>query len=232
MNKYYILFFLINILISQNSGVITYNYKSNLEIDEEKLNNNEAFRLLKSVDNDSENFTYSLNFSDGITEFKVNEMPSDEMSILTQMRLKGISNLYADYVKDTLYFKNSLGINSYHISKISDIKWNLTDESKLISDKLCFKATTEFVMKRVTGEKKILITAWYCPEIPISYGPYNFGGLPGLILELIHGKFSFVVSKIELGKKVDVNLPNFKRIMSFDEYIQEFKKKNPYTDMH
>ena len=36
----------------------------------------------------------------------------------------------------------------------------------------------------VTAEVET-ITAWYTPQIPVSHGPAEYGGLPGLILELI-----------------------------------------------
>ena len=56
------------------------------------------------------------------------------------------------------------------------IKWNITNESKLILNNLCFKATGIFKNKKYE--------AWYCPHIKYSDGPWKFRGLPGLILSI------------------------------------------------
>lgn len=45
------------------------------------------------------------------------------------------------------------------------------------------------------------ITAWYTPEIPISQGPANYWGLPGLILEVADDKTVLLCSKIVLKPK-------------------------------
>lgn len=54
--------------------------------------------------------------------------------------------------------------------------WQLADSTKLIAGYVCRKATTSF-----RGRDYI---AWYAEEIPIADGPWKFGGLPGLIMEV------------------------------------------------
>jgi len=58
----------------------------------------------------------------------------------------------------------------------SKIEWNLSREKKEIANYTCYKATTIF-----RGRKW---EAWYTNDIPLSYGPLKFAGLPGLILEI------------------------------------------------
>lgn len=48
----------------------------------------------------------------------------------------------------------------------------------------CRKATTEFAGRQYT--------AWFTPEIPLPFGPYKFGSLPGLILKIEDGERQFV----------------------------------------
>lgn len=55
------------------------------------------------------------------------------------------------------------------------IDWKLTDSSKTICGYLCHRA-----MATVYGRTWIV---WYSTDLPMSYGPYILGGLPGLILE-------------------------------------------------
>lgn len=45
------------------------------------------------------------------------------------------------------------------------------------------------------------ITAWFTPEIPVQHGPAEYGGLPGLILEVSDGKTILLLSEIKLNPK-------------------------------
>lgn len=56
------------------------------------------------------------------------------------------------------------------------LDWTLLDGDTIISGYQCFKAST-----RLFGRGYI---AWYCPEISMTYGPYKFNGLPGLVLRV------------------------------------------------
>lgn len=49
--------------------------------------------------------------------------------------------------------------------------------------------------------KEIEVTAWYTLDIPISQGPGEYWGLPGLILEVNAGKTSILCSKIIMNSK-------------------------------
>ncbi|MCW1148136.1 GLPGLI family protein [Flavobacterium lacisediminis] len=54
--------------------------------------------------------------------------------------------------------------------------------------------------------KENVITAWYCPEIPVNQGPENYWGLPGLILEVNDGKTVILCSKLVLNSKEKVEI--------------------------
>ena len=43
------------------------------------------------------------------------------------------------------------------------------------------------------------IVAWYSPQIPISQGPLEYWGLPGLILEVNVGNTTILCSKIVMN---------------------------------
>jgi hypothetical protein len=63
--------------------------------------------------------------------------------------------------------------------------------------------------------------AWYAPDIPIPSGPYKFGGLPGLILEMrsTDGKVQFVFDRVELSasiaKKIALPVPTSPPYLSY-----------------
>ncbi|MCM1532235.1 MAG: GLPGLI family protein [Bacteroides sp.] len=60
--------------------------------------------------------------------------------------------------------------------KTPDFTWQLLDEADTVAGFLCQKAKT-FHGGRI-------YEAYYCSDIPVSAGPYIFGGLPGLILKI------------------------------------------------
>ncbi|MCS4304996.1 MULTISPECIES: GLPGLI family protein [Chryseobacterium] len=74
------------------------------------------------------------------------------------------------------YFLNESIFNQkfYSEGKLSDIEWKITAEEKEL---LGFKAR-----KAVSKKEEYLITTWYTDDIPVSSGPVNFFGLPGLVI--------------------------------------------------
>lgn len=56
------------------------------------------------------------------------------------------------------------------------LDWKLEDKYKTISGYECQKASVTFRGRNYD--------AWFTTEIPLPYGPWKFGGLPGLILEI------------------------------------------------
>merc|ERR1711974_14410 len=56
-------------------------------------------------------------------------------------------------------------------------------------------------LEEIEIPKEIEITAWYTPQIPTSTGPGEYGGLPGLILELNAHRTTILCSKIEMNTK-------------------------------
>lgn len=68
--------------------------------------------------------------------------------------------------------------------------------------------------------KEIEVVAWYTPDIPISQGPENYWGLPGLILEVSDGKTVILCSKIVMNpkEKKEIKAPKKGKIVSQQEY--------------
>ncbi len=65
------------------------------------------------------------------------------------------------------------------------------DAVKTILDYQCRKAVCTYRGRNYE--------AWYCPEIPVSLGPWKFSGLPGLIMSVrdTKGHYTFDISGIE-----------------------------------
>ncbi len=104
--------------------------------------------------------------------------------------------------------------------ELETFEWKLGSETKQIGQYTCYKATAE---REVTSmsvsmgdgvdeedqepkEEKSTqtITAWYTPQIPVSHGPDNYWGLPGLILEVNNGNRVMICNKIVLNPKEEI----------------------------
>jgi GLPGLI family protein len=72
---------------------------------------------------------------------------------------------------------------------------------KEIEGFLCYKATSTNIVINQKGTFRFPIIAWYCPKIPLSFGPNGYGNLPGLILELQVRNVMYGVKKIDLNLK-------------------------------
>lgn len=209
-----------------NSGEITYLVSYTSLHTSEDINTN-IKKQFHDFQKSTEELEFILKFSDSISEFKTSTMMSDHLSDEAKLRLRFYPPLFANYKKDSLYFFSLNKPNTLLIKKASSIKWHFTDESKIIDDKLCFKATTFKTIISRLGNKEIEIVAWYCPEIPIPFGPQNYGGLPGLIMELNDtGGITFYVSKISLNKKVNVQIPKNKILVDYNEFMVGATKKS------
>ena len=93
---------------------------------------------------------------------------------------------------ETITFDNSLYLVTEALPKL---EWDLSHADTLkIGTYICNKATTSF-----RGRNYI---AWYTNDIAITFGPWKFHGLPGLILDMYDEthKFEWIVTKI--SKKV------------------------------
>lgn len=86
----------------------------------------------------------------------------------------------------------SFGTIYQYDEPLPEIAWHLVDDSCRIQDLECTKATCQF------GGRNWV--AWYTQQYDIPFGPYLFGGLPGLIvaLEDSTGDYSFKLSGIQM----------------------------------
>jgi GLPGLI family protein len=148
---------------------------------------------------------------------------------------------------------------------LPNLQWKMESETRVIGGYNCFKATaikpvskTDFrnfrprreetatakpadgaaktnLLDNLEMPKDVVITAWYTPEIPVSQGPENYWGLPGLILEVNDGRTVILCSKVVLNPKVktEIKAPSKGKVTSqkdFDDAVtkkmEEFREMN------
>lgn len=113
-----------------------------------------------------------------------------------------------------LITENYLLVEAFE-SDESHTGWSITDESKEIGGYTCFKATRTNVRQAPNqGEKFAFpIIAWFSPEIPLPYGPKQYGGLPGLILELQDEMVHFGIISVSFDGDIYIpEEPDYKHI--------------------
>ena len=140
------------------------------------------------------------------------------------------------------------------------IDWIMGKETKQIGNYTCFKATAmipsskmafwEFSWSKLRQEQPINdddtkqndedksepfteVTAWYTPQIPVSQGPSEFWGLPGLILEVSSGSTTMLCSKLVMNpeEKTKVEPPKRGTEVTKQEYKDIiFKKMKDFRD--
>ncbi len=131
-------------------------------------------------------------------------------------------------------------------------EWKMEQETKMIGENLCFKATTvievpvstnnfRFGRGNNNAEKEeetkkepkddvmelVIVTAWYTLDIPVSHGPGKYWGLPGLILEIDAGDTKILCTKIVMNpkEKSELNEPKKGKVVTQKEYDKIFEEK-------
>ncbi|SFU28728.1 GLPGLI family protein [Pustulibacterium marinum] len=121
--------------------------------------------------------------------------------------------------------------------------WQLTSETKKIGQYTCYKATHTYTSKitsfgtdtpKEEKEEERTVIAWYTPEIPVSNGPEEYQGLPGLVLELHRGDLTLVCSEISLNTEtITIEPPTGGKKVSQAKFEEiEEKKMKQFIEQH
>lgn len=154
----------------------------------------------------------------------------------------GDASVYFKNLKDNRFVNQTEIMSKRFLVKdtLPDYDWQLTTEIKNIGIYTCYKATytnevENIKMSIVNGETKevkekkiITTTAWYTPQIPVSNGPDDYQGLPGLILEINDGTTTMVCTEIILNPadKISISEPQKGKEVSQNEYETISRKKS------
>lgn len=135
-------------------------------------------------------------------------------------------------------------------------EWEMSSETKKIGNYVCYKATmikktnafdwrsmrrrrrskneekidstkVKNGAKEIEIPKEVLVTAWYTPQIPVSNGPGEYWGLPGLILEVNSDRTTILCTEVVLNPKEKTTIKELSKGESVTrtEYNTIVKKK-------
>jgi GLPGLI family protein len=195
--------------------------------------------------------TYNLTFNKEESIYKEEESlaPPQPSGVQVVMVISGGADILYKNTKDQRYTNQNDVFGKIFLikDKLDKVDWKLESETKNIGEYACFKATTTSEReKREAGgisinrdkdldaddEKApemetVTITAWYTPQIPVSTGPGNYHGLPGLILEVNDGTETVICSKIVINPKdeVDISEPKKGKVVTQVEFDEIMEKK-------
>ncbi|MEZ4793687.1 MAG: GLPGLI family protein [Gelidibacter sp.] len=224
-------------------GVATYksHRKVDLKLDEKSSKNPEIEKSIQEQLRQQFQQEYTLTFNKKQSLYKKNEklVKPNPIASGIQITVDDGSDLIYKNIKDNRFTNQTEMYGKQFLIKdsLKNKKWELVDETKNIGEYTCFKATfnEEYTTQTITSEgemesvtKERTTTAWYTPQIPISNGPAEFYGLPGLILEINDGELTLVCTKIVINpsEKVEIEEPNKGKEVTQAEFDKIMEKKN------
>lgn len=237
MKKSYFLFLLVTITTFAQVQV-TYRIAPNKELDlkegapahvreyaEKSRESAEQLIFQLDIENSRSHF-YAINGEAGINV----DGHGDFKRIAMVQYVKG-----SEFWTDVSNEKQVVNVNDKAVlSKLVKPDWIVSTETKKIDNYLCYKADYIFEFKSWQGKQMTKkITAWFAPELPYSFGPGKYFGLPGLILELFDGAATtFQATAIKRDAKIpEIKFPqntidqteNDKQVKATREFINSRK---------
>ncbi|MBU2928093.1 GLPGLI family protein [Winogradskyella psychrotolerans] len=238
VKKYFILLFFVSqslILVSQTKGRIIYRLKTDLsDLKSEKFRQDKKMvDIMTRLNKVRDSVNINLDFNGEKSLFYVDK--ETNLGLSNERGYDAVMSSFKIHYrndKTEKKIKVESSDKTYLVySNTSDVVWEITKETKKIDVFLCLKATTKIKDKHYTkGIIEKDVVAWFCPEIPISLGPNNYGGLPGLIMELNEGLLTYYVKNVNLKPDFDIDIEKPKgTLISQKDYFGEMPtitKKN------
>lgn len=211
----FVTIFFLNISLAQKRNI---NIQYSVQIYDEEIMKNidpEFRRMFVSAISTAHLLSYNLIITKkGSKFYEQSALPNSDADIFMKSStiFSGYMGITYQYL-DNLYFDKKNTGNDLMVKEPLKSNWKLHDETKMIDNYLCYKATNVNVVDNRSG--KIFnhpVIAWYCPKLPFNYGPNGYSNLPGLILELQVRNVVFGAKKIDLNSELDFDFSFLERV--------------------
>ena len=157
----------------------------------------------------------------GFCELSLDEDDNDDYVRILTERQHHVPEIYIGFPdEDKVTIRETVLMDDFEmVEKKGDVEWLILSDTIQINGHTCKKATAN-----VRGRQW---TAWFAEELPMPYGPWLLGGLPGLILcaesDDIH-KFhmtslSAASYPIEYEKRIDIMRTSRKKFIKYRDGI-------------
>lgn len=170
-----------NLFAQQSEGLITYKETIYFKLEGDRANDPRAQQMMAMM-GESQSFTKHLRLKDSATLYILDPAEAnktlDEQDPKSRMQrmMRQENEVYRDLRDNSLLEYTDFMGKKFLISGEPQRKWMMVMDQRTIQGFICFKAVT----KDTAGNS---IDVWYTPQIHVSSGPRNIGGLPGLVLE-------------------------------------------------
>jgi GLPGLI family protein len=192
--------FIVLSLIGQTEGKVTYLETVQFEIDIPAGMED----VMKDIPK-SQQSTKSLLFKNGISLFSSEAKEDvivdqkteshDGENVFKMDIRRPEHHVYSDLNKGKVVeMRELLGKPFLIEDDLKKFNWKVTSERRQILDHICMKATADV-------DDETSVTAWFATDIPVSVGPGDYNGLPGLILmlDVNDGKRVTVAKEVNLS---------------------------------
>lgn len=207
-------------------------YKSTIKTINSDESNHDAhvLSLVKQILSSDIEKDYELIFNSSESIYKQQVTLERPRSSMFSFSNSSEGCLYKDLSKKLSIEKREVFGKKFLIAdSIIDFKWELLNETTQIGKYICNKARTTILTTNLDSEdiEEIGITAWYAKEIPVTHGPQEFCGLPGLILKIETEIEIISCIKIEItsNKNSTIKKPSGGKILSRQEFNAIVKDK-------
>ena len=186
--------------------------------------------MINKMNERTKRLRYTLKFNTEHSKFSTNPSMAKEDNAMSRMSMPQ-SEYYYDLASNDRYQKNNITGKELLVKK-DPIEWSITKATKVIKGYNCRKAEAVQVFYSIDKETEELktkeqpITAWFTTELPFSFGPENYGGLPGLVLELSTQGNNYMVENIKLkeNRNRSIEFPDPDKAITEQEAAKQMKK--------
>lgn len=232
--KIIIIFLLsLNVYSQSNSGIVKYQVSLNFTLEniviEEKKQKKEL-KTMRKIISESKNsevvlkFESTKSFSSVFKRMKINEEKNGTDFVYSRAGRdkKFITNL----ITNSNEMQECKVLEKCYLIQQPKLEWKLTQETKIIGGYLCYKA-----INISSKNKKKKPIAWFTPSISASFGPKQYFGLPGLILELEEAAVVFKAKEVTLNPKDKIVFETVEGIKITKEAYNK-KVKEAYSEFY
>lgn len=213
---------------AQTQGKVTYSETRKMELNFEGHDNEQIKSMMpKSMESNNELlFTETASLYQPLqkedSEDDLSELNMQEGGANIQIKMATPETIvYRDVNNEEMIESRDFMGKKFLITGEEPKKWKLTAEQSTVQNYTCVKAILQDTSNNVV--------AWFTPQIPISTGPGEFAGLPGMVLKVEEDEGRRVIEATEISfDPIDMSAlkkPNSGKKVTREKFVELVKER-------